>query len=84
MRQKELFVAKDEKKKEEKSFLRKILDSIERYFKETIGELRKVSWPTRKEALGLTAIVLVVLFIMSMYLGLLDYIFTRIFALIFA
>ena len=77
-------MAKDEKKKEEKSFLRKILDSIERYFKETIGELRKVSWPTRKEALGLTAIVLVVLFIMSMYLGLLDYIFTRIFALIFA
>ena len=84
MRQKELFVAKDEKKKEEKNFLRKILDSIERCFKETIGELRKVSWPTRKEALGLTAIVLVVLFVMSMYLGLLDFIFTRLFALIFA
>ena len=76
-------MAKDEKKKDEKNFLRKILDSIERYFKETIGELRKVSWPTRKEAFGLTAIVLVVLFIMSMYLGLLDFIFTRIFALIF-
>jgi preprotein translocase subunit SecE len=84
MHQKEHFVAKDEKKKEEKNFLRKILDSIERYFKETIGELRKVSWPTRKEALSLTAIVLVVLFIMSMYLGLLDFIFTRIFTLIFA
>ena len=84
MHQKEHFVAKDEKKKEEKNFLRKVLDSIERYFKETIGELRKVSWPTRKEALGLTAIVLVVLFVMSMYLGLLDFIFTRLFALIFA
>ena len=27
---------------------------IQRYFSETIGELRKVTWPTRKEATNLT------------------------------
>ena len=57
---------------------------IQRYFSETIGELRKVTWPTRKEATNLTMIVLVVVIAMSLLLGGLDYIYTRFFALIFA
>jgi preprotein translocase subunit SecE len=42
---------------------------IQRYIRETVGELRKVSWPTRQEAWQLTMIVLVVLFIMAIFLG---------------
>ncbi len=34
---------------------------IQRYFRETLGELRKVNWPTPKEAWHLTRIVLLVL-----------------------
>ena len=71
-------------KKEEKSVVHKQPNKIQRYFKETIGELRKVSWPTRKEATNLTIIVLVVVFSMSAFLGLLDYIFAQFFRLIFA
>lgn len=55
---------------------------IRRYFSETIGELRKVSWPTRKEAMNLTIIVLIVIFTMSIFLGFLDYIFGNFFELI--
>ena len=71
-------------KKEEKAVAYKQPNAIQRYFNETVGELRKVSWPTRKEATNLTVVVLIVTFAMSMYLGLLDLIFTRLFAMLFA
>ena len=71
-------------KKEEKSVARKQPNAIQRYFTETIAELRKVSWPTRKEATNLTIVVLVVTLSMSALLGFLDFIFSRFFALLFA
>ena len=49
---------------------RKQPNAIQRYYRETVGELRKVSWPTRQEAWQLTMIVLVVLLIMAVFLGL--------------
>jgi preprotein translocase subunit SecE len=72
-------LAKDEKSK---SSERRQPNRIQRYFKETIGELKKVNWPTRKEAINLTVIVLIVTFAMSAILGLLDLLFSRVFALI--
>jgi preprotein translocase subunit SecE len=51
---------------------------IVRYFRETIGELRRVSWPTWKEAWDLTKIVLIVMVVMSMVLGLLDYVYSAV------
>lgn len=44
-------------------------NAIRRFTRETVGELRKVSWPTRQEAWQLTLIVLVVLAFMSIFLG---------------
>ena len=44
-------------------------NAIQRFTRETVGELRKVSWPTRQEAWQLTVIVLVVLAFMSFFLG---------------
>ncbi len=46
--------------------------AIGRFYRETVGELRKVSWPTRAEAINLTTIVLVVLVGMALFLGLID------------
>jgi preprotein translocase subunit SecE len=47
-------------------------NAVVRFYRETVGELRKVSWPTRQEAWHLTRIVLVVLVLMAIYLGSLD------------
>ena len=47
-------------------------NAIQRYFSETTGELRKVSWPTRQEAIQLTIIVLAVMVFMGVFLGLVD------------
>jgi len=52
---------------------------VVRYYRETIGELRKVVWPTREEALRLTWIVLVVITVMAVILGSFDYVFALIF-----
>jgi preprotein translocase subunit SecE len=47
-------------------------NAIQRYFNETVGELRKVSWPTRQEAVQLTILVLIVMVFMGAFLGLMD------------
>ncbi|MEW5872707.1 MAG: preprotein translocase subunit SecE [Chloroflexota bacterium] len=71
-----------EKEKDKKPVARRQPNVIQRFFNETMGELRKVSWPTRKEAANLTVIVLMVLGAMTVVLGVLDWIYSRVFALI--
>jgi preprotein translocase subunit SecE len=45
---------------------------ITRYFRETMGELRKVNWPTWAEVKQLTLIVIAVMVVMGVYLSLVD------------
>ena len=52
-------------------------NALSRYLRETRGELRKVTWPTRQESQRLTAIVLGVTAVMALFLGILDFIFSR-------
>lgn len=47
-------------------------NAISRYFRETVGELRKVNWPTWPEARQLTIIVIAVMVVMGLYLFLVD------------
>jgi preprotein translocase subunit SecE len=55
---------------------------FQRFFRESIAELRKVNWPTWQEARSLTIVVLIVTLGMAIILGGLDLIFARLFALI--
>lgn len=50
---------------------------LTRYFREVRAEVRKVTWPSRQEVFRLSAIVLVVLVIMSVFMALLDWGFSR-------
>ena len=47
-------------------------NSIQSFFRETTGELRKVSWPTWPEARQLTLLVLLVMVVMGIILGITD------------
>jgi len=47
-------------------------EGTRRLIRETVGELRKVSWPTRQEATNLTWIVLVVIVIVGIYFFVID------------
>ena len=50
---------------------------IGRYLRETRGELRKVTWPTREEAYRLTAIVLGVTAAFAVFLWAVDALFSN-------
>jgi preprotein translocase subunit SecE len=45
------------------------------YFKEVKSEMAKVSWPTRKETVRYTITVIGISFVVSIFLGGLDYLF---------
>ena len=42
------------------------------FLREVKTELKKVTWPTRKQTLGSTGVVIVLVMIISMFLGLVD------------
>jgi len=47
-------------------------NALQSFFRETVGELRKVSWPTWPEARQLTGLVLLVMVVMGALLGATD------------
>jgi preprotein translocase subunit SecE len=59
-------------------------NAIQKWWFETVGELRRVNWPTTQDALRLTYIVLIVMAAMSLLLGTLDYIFSMLVSLLLA
>jgi preprotein translocase subunit SecE len=66
----------------EKKAKEKKPNALKKWYHETVGELRKVSWPTMRDAWRLTRIVLLVMAAMSIVLGTLDYIFSELVTLI--
>ena len=52
------------------------------FLKEVRVELGKVAWPTRKQLIQFTGIVLAMSFAMALYLGGLDFVFTYLLNLI--
>jgi preprotein translocase subunit SecE len=53
--------------------VRKSENPVQRYLRETSGELRKVNWPTWPEARHLTQLVLLVMVIVGIFLATIDY-----------
>ena len=48
-----------------------------RFFGDTIAELKKVVWLTRQEIIYLTGLVLIVSLVMGLFLGVIDFGFTK-------
>jgi len=44
---------------------------------EAVQELKKVTWPNRKETLGTTGVVLFLVFVLAGYLGLVDFLLSN-------
>ena len=57
-------------------------NKIQKWWNETVGELRKVTWPTKEEALKRTKIVTIVVLATAAFLGIVDFIFSRLVGLI--
>ncbi|RJR25674.1 MAG: preprotein translocase subunit SecE [Desulfobacteraceae bacterium] len=50
-----------------------LISTASRFLKESRTELKKVKWPTKKELLASTAVVIVLVLIVSLYLGIVDF-----------
>jgi preprotein translocase subunit SecE len=48
------------------------IDNVKTFFSETISELKKVSWPSRKEVKDTTIVVIIAVIIFGLYLFLID------------
>lgn len=57
-------------------------NKIQKWWRETVGELRKVTWPTKEEAIKMTKIVIVVVLATAIFLGVVDFIFSRLVGLL--
>lgn len=53
------------------------LNTARQYLREVGYELRKVVWPSRKETIGSTAVVLVIVGLSATYLGIIDFFLSR-------
>lgn len=54
-----------------------MLENVTLFFKESYEELKKVTWMTRKEVMGSTAVIIVLIFIVSLFIALIDFICIR-------
>ena len=57
--------------------------SITEYIKETRAEMSHVTWPTRRQAVGYAILVVIVSVGISLYLGLFDFVFSKLLTLLF-
>ena len=48
------------------------------FLAEALQELKKVTWPNRKETLGTTGVVLILVFFIGAYLGLVDFLLSHV------
>ena len=52
------------------------MSKIGEYLKETKGELKHVTWPTKNQAILFTVIVVVFSLVVAIFLGAFDFLFT--------
>lgn len=60
---------------------KKFFNKIINFIKEAIAELKKVIWPNRKELKNSTIVVVFTIIIASVFIGLIDLVFTKILTL---
>jgi preprotein translocase subunit SecE len=54
-----------------------VLQRIRRFLDESYSELKKVTWPTRQQALNLTVLVFLVSLVVGVFISVFDFVFTQ-------
>jgi preprotein translocase subunit SecE len=52
--------------------------NVQQFFRDVAAEFRRVNWPSRSEVAASTVVVLAVVFVLALYLGMVDVVFSRI------
>lgn len=72
---------KREREERAVNFFVKLFTKLKNYFKDAWSELKKVTWPSRKELISSTLTVLVVVVVFAVFLGVIDLILTALIGL---
>ena len=62
---------------EMKEKVKKIIQKVTQFLKDAKVELKKVTWPTPKQTMASTAVVIIIVFIVSIYLGIVDFVLAK-------
>jgi preprotein translocase subunit SecE len=54
------------------------LRNVQQFFRDVAAEFRRVNWPSRSEVAASTVVVLALVFVVAVYLGLVDVMLSRI------
>ncbi len=54
------------------------MQSLKRFLESVKQELAKVTWPSRKETVATTGVVIMIVFMVSMYLGFCDILLSKV------
>jgi preprotein translocase subunit SecE len=65
-----------------KKFLKKLPGKISKFLRDVVHELKRVTWPTKKEIFNFTIVVLVTMAFFAVILGIFDLVFLRLVELI--
>jgi len=57
--------------------IKEAIQKITQFIKEAKIELKKVTWPTPKQTMASTAVVLILVFILSIILGIFDFVLAK-------
>jgi preprotein translocase subunit SecE len=60
-----------------------MIEKIKKYLKETLSELRKMTWPTKQELIGSTIVVIVVSLVVAIFIGVVDRLLSAVIKTIF-
>jgi len=53
------------------------MSNLSNYFKATVAEMKQVSWPSQRQALVYTFLVIILSVFVALFLGLFDFLFSR-------
>jgi preprotein translocase subunit SecE len=53
------------------------MENLTKYFRDTAFELKQVTWPTQRQALLYTALVIAISIIVALFVGAFDFLFSQ-------
>lgn len=62
--------------------INKILEKAKQFLREVVAEGKKVSWSTKQEFIGATIVVVFAILVISLFIGLVDFVLSKLFGLI--
>ncbi|MGD0168290.1 MAG: preprotein translocase subunit SecE [Smithella sp.] len=57
--------------------IKEVIQKITQFIKEAKIELKKVTWPTSKQTMASTAVVIILVFVLSIILGIFDFVLAK-------